>query len=139
VKIEHTEFSYANYAKSLADNADSIAVFKQTQQAAFDAERSRWKAEGLDSFVATEDASPSDSSEIPAGHFGVSSAVPGNIWKILVEDGALVEAGQPVAIIESMKMEITVTAHAAGQVRDVRAGPGRSVKTGDVIMVLEEI
>jgi urea carboxylase len=64
--------------------------------------------------------------------------VPGNIWKILVEDGAAVEAGQPIAIIESMKMEITVTAHAAGRVRDVRALPGRTIKSGDVIIVLEE-
>ena len=36
-------------------------------------------------------------------------------------------------------MEITITAHAAGTVRDVRAGPGRNVKTGDVILVLEGI
>ena len=43
-----------------------------------------------------------------------------------------------VAIIESMKMEINVTAHAAGRVRDMRAGPGRNVKTGDIIVVLEE-
>ena len=64
---------------------------------AFDAERARWKAEGLDSFIPTEDASPFSDSEIPAGQFGVSSAVPGSVWKILVEDGAHVEAGQPVA------------------------------------------
>jgi urea carboxylase len=38
-----------------------------------------------------------------------------------------------------MKMEITVTSHAAGHVRDVRALPGRNVKTGDIIVVLEEI
>ena len=65
--------------------------------------------------------------------------MPGNIWKILVEDGASVAAGDPVAIIESMKMEITVTAHAAGRVSDLRARPGRNVRTGDVIVVLEEI
>lgn len=139
VKIEETKLSYADYAAELARNADSIAAFNHTRQSAFEAERQRWKDEGLDSFVADEGASASDSSEIPSGHVGVSTAVPGNIWKILVEDGALVEAGQPVAIIESMKMEITVTAHAAGAVRDVRAGPGRNVKTGDVIIVLEEI
>jgi urea carboxylase len=139
VRIEETKFSYADYAATLKQNASPIAAFNRTRQSAFDAERARWKAEGLDSFTATEDRSPSSDGEIPTGHFGVSSAVPGNVWKILVEDGALVDAGQPVAIIESMKMEITVTAHAAGQVRDVRAAPGRSVKTGDVIMVLEEI
>jgi urea carboxylase len=37
-----------------------------------------------------------------------------------------------------MKMEITVTAHAAGAVRGVRAPPGRTVRPGDVIIVLEE-
>lgn len=139
VRIEETKLSYADYAAELARNADSITAFKRTQQSAFEAERQRWKDEGLDSFIADEAASASDTSEIPSGHFGISTSVPGNIWKILVEDGALVEPGQPVAIIESMKMEITVTAHEAGAVRDVRAGPGRSVKTGDIIIVLEEI
>ncbi|HEV2517235.1 MAG TPA: urea carboxylase [Devosia sp.] len=139
VRIEGTQLSYADYATELARNADSIGAFKRTQQSAFETERQRWKDEGLDSFVADDGASAADSGEIPTGHFGVASSVPGNIWKILVEDGAHVEAGQPVAIIESMKMEITVTAHAAGAVRDVRAGPGRNVKTGDVIIVLEEI
>ena len=139
LRIEETKFSYADYARSLKRNADSIAAFKQTQQSAFDAERARWKAEGLDSFIPTEDASPFSDSEIPAGQFGVSSAVPGSVWKILVEDGAHVEAGQPVAIIESMKMEITVTAHATGTVRAIHATPGRAVKTGDIIMVLEPL
>ncbi|MGV3491913.1 MAG: urea carboxylase [Devosia sp.] len=139
IKIEETKLSYADCAADLARNAGEIAAFNATRQAAFEAERQRWKDDGLDSFVADEGASASDTSEIPAGHVGVSTAVPGNVWKILVEDGALVEAGQPVAIIESMKMEITVTAHTAGAVRDVRAGPGRNVKTGDVIVILEEI
>jgi urea carboxylase len=57
---------------------------------------------------------------------------------LLVEPGAPVAAGDTLAIIESMKMEINVTAHAAGRVRDLRAGPGRNVKAGDIIVVLEE-
>jgi len=137
VRIEETTFSYADYAVELERNSSSIGVFKQTQQAAFEAERQRWHDAGLDTFIADEPVA-ADESAMPAGHFGVASGVPGNIWKILVEDGAAVEAGQPVAIIESMKMEIVVTAHAAGSVRDIRALPGRTVKSGDVIIVLEE-
>ncbi|MFK4811037.1 urea carboxylase [Devosia sp. ZW T5_3] len=139
IRIEETKFSYADYARDLAANADSITAFKTRQQAAFDAERNRWKAEGLDSFVADDAGNGALEGDIPAGCFGVGSTVPGNIWKILVEDGAAVAEGDAVAIVESMKMEITVTAHAAGRVRDVRAAPGRNVKTGDVIVVLEEI
>ena len=137
VRIEEAAFSYADYAAGLARDAASIDAFKRTQQSAFEAERERWQEAGLDTFVADE-AEAADTSALPAGHVGVASSVPGNIWKILVEDGAAVEAGQPIAIIESMKMEITVTAHAAGRVRDVRALPGRTIKSGDVIIVLEE-
>ncbi|KFC70999.1 ATP-dependent urea carboxylase [Devosia sp. LC5] len=139
IRIEETQFSYADYARDLAANAGSITAFKTRQQAAFDAERNRWKAEGLDSFIADDAGNGAVEGDIPAGCFGVGSTVPGNIWKILVEDGTAVAEGEAVAIVESMKMEITVTAHAAGRVRDVRAAPGRNVKTGDVIVVLEEI
>jgi urea carboxylase len=138
IRIEETEFSYAAYEKELQINSASIGRFKATQQAAFDAERQRWKEAGLDSFVTDEGTGESPDGDIPDGCFGVASAVPGNIWKLLVEPGAPVAAGDTLAIIESMKMEINVTAHAAGRVRDLRAGPGRNVKAGDIIVVLEE-
>ena len=139
IRIEETQFSYLDYARKLAADAESIGAFKATQQAAFDAERQRWKDEGLDSFIADDAGNGATEGEIPANCFGVSSSVPGNIWKILVEHGASVSAGEPVAIIESMKMEIAIHAHASGRVWDVRAAPGRNVRSGDVILVLEEI
>jgi urea carboxylase len=46
----------------------------------------------------------------------VASYVPGNIWKVLVEAGQHVKAGDPLAIVESMKMEFTVTAPEDGEV-----------------------
>jgi urea carboxylase len=137
VRIEETEFSYAAYEKELRANADSIGRFKATQQAAFDAERQSWKDAGLDSYVSDEGAGESLDGDIPADCTSITSSVPGNIWKVLVEPGATVAAGDTIAIIESMKMEINITAHAGGRVRDLRAGPGRNVKAGDIIIVLE--
>ncbi len=139
IKIEEAEFSYSAYEKELRANADSIGSFKAGQQAAFNTERHRWKEAGLDTFVTDEGAVESMDGDIPMGCFGVASAVPGNIWKMLVEPGTPVTAGDTLAIIESMKMEINVTAHAAGRVSELRAGPGRNVKAGDIIVVLEEI
>ncbi len=139
VRIEETEFSYASHEAELAANAQAIGAFKANQQLAFEAERKRWKDLGLDSFVVDEGTGSGLGGEIPEGCFGVESAVPGNVWKILVEEGQPIAAGQTLAIIESMKMEINVTAHAPGRVRDLRAGPGRNVKAGDVLVVLEEI
>jgi urea carboxylase len=138
LRIEETEFSYPAYEAQMKADAVSIARFKNTQQAAFEAERQHWKEAGLDSFVADEGAGQSLDGEVPAGCFGAASSVPGNIWKILVEPGAAVAPGDTLAIIESMKMEINVTAHAAGRVRELRAGPGRNIRAGDVIVVLEE-
>ncbi|MFT4181177.1 MAG: urea carboxylase [Rhizobium sp.] len=139
IRIEETEFSYAAYEAEFAANAEAIGAFKARQQSAFEAERQRWKDLGLDSFSVDEGSGPGLDGDIPEGCFGVESAVPGNVWKILVEEGQPVAAGETLAIIESMKMEINVTAHAAGRVRDLRAGPGRNVKAGDVLVVLEEI
>ncbi|MDL2401650.1 urea carboxylase [Rhizobium mayense] len=138
IRIDEGEFSYAGYEAELARNAASIGAFKASQQAAFEAERQRWKAEGLDSFVVDEGSGPGLGGDIPEGCFGIESAVPGSVWKVLVENGQRVEAGETLAIIESMKMEITVTTHAPGRVRDLRAGPGRNIKAGDVLVILED-
>jgi urea carboxylase len=67
----------------------------------------------------------------------VETAAPGNVWKVLKAVGDQVAAGDAMAIIESMKMEIAVTAHAAGRVREIRAAPGRILKAGDVVAVPE--
>jgi urea carboxylase len=139
IRIDEGTFSYADYEAEMTRNADSIGAFKQGQQAAFEAERKRWKDEGLDSFQVDDGAGVCLGGDIPEGCFGVESAVPGNVWKLLVEEGQSVQAGDTLAIIESMKMEITVTAHAAGKVRDLRAGPGRNVKAGDVLVILEDL
>ena len=138
VKIEETEFSYAAYEKELKRNDQSIRQFKNKQQSAFDEERRRWKEAGLDSFVSDDSGGESLESDIPAGCFGVASTIHGNIWKLLVKAGTFVAAGDALAIIESMKMEFQVNAHTAGRVREVRAAPGRNVKAGDIILVLEQ-
>ncbi len=138
LRIEETEFSYAGYARQLAGDRDSIAVFKRAQQAAFEAERQRWKEQRLDEGV--EEALPeiSDAYEISDGLTGVFSDVPGNVWKILIKEGAKVAAGQPLLIIESMKMEIAIPAPVAGAVKAIRVKPGQTLRAGDVIALIEE-
>jgi biotin carboxyl carrier protein len=51
--------------------------------------------------------------------------------------GAVVEAGQELLILESMKMEIPVEAPAAGVVREIRVAVDVAVGDGDVLVVLE--
>ncbi|MDQ0457999.1 urea carboxylase [Rhizobium paknamense] len=139
IRIEDGTLSYAAYEAELAANASGIAAFKRQQQASFEAERQRWKDQGLDTFQVDESAGPGLAGDVPPGCFGVESAVPGNMWKLLAEDGQTVEPGDPIAIVESMKMEVTIHAHAKGRLREWRASPGRTVKAGDVVAILENI
>jgi biotin carboxyl carrier protein len=60
-----------------------------------------------------------------------------NVWKVVVGAGDVVDTGDPLVILESMKMEIPVEAPAAGTVREVRVEEGGVVQEGDVIAVIE--
>ncbi|HWJ72959.1 MAG TPA: urea carboxylase [Kaistia sp.] len=138
LKIEETSFSYADYAASLAANDAGIKAFKATQQAAFEAERLDWKTRGLDSFISDEGGRVDGADDaIPEGMQPISAQMTGNVWKILVEEGSMVEAGQPVVIVESMKMEMEITTPVAGRITGLRCQPGRTVRAGDVVALLE--
>jgi len=67
----------------------------------------------------------------------VRSNMSGSLWKILVGVGDKVEAGQEVAILESMKMEIPIEAEIAGVVAEILKNEGDFVQEDEVIMKLE--
>ncbi|MBB5953879.1 acetyl-CoA/propionyl-CoA carboxylase biotin carboxyl carrier protein [Saccharothrix tamanrassetensis] len=54
----------------------------------------------------------------------------GTIVKLLVSDGDRVEEGEPVAVLEAMKMEQPVTAHRSGTVKGLAVEVGNSVAAG---------
>ncbi|WP_315833656.1 urea carboxylase [Bradyrhizobium prioriisuperbiae] len=137
LRIEATEFSYADYAKGLERDRGSIAAFKQRQQSAFEAERQRWKELRIDDVQDEAVAGAIMVEDIPDGLAGVFSEVPGNVWKILVDEGTEVAAGDIIAIIESMKMEISVQAPMAGRVSQIRIKLGQTLRAGDVVALLE--
>ena len=67
----------------------------------------------------------------------VQAEMVANVWKVLVGVGDSVGAGDLLAILESMKMEIPVESPLAGIVSEVRAREGDTVQEGDVIAVVE--
>ncbi|MBV8386096.1 MAG: biotin/lipoyl-binding protein [Acidimicrobiia bacterium] len=72
-----------------------------------------------------------------AGAGQVAVPMQGTIVKVLVSQGDSVEAGQPVAVLEAMKMENNVNAEKAGTVTEIRVKAGDTVSAGDVIAVIE--
>jgi acetyl-CoA/propionyl-CoA carboxylase biotin carboxyl carrier protein len=72
-----------------------------------------------------------------AGSGTVTSPMQGTVTRVLVEVGEAVEAGQGVCAVEAMKMETVLRSGIAGTVADVRAVPGQSVPTGEVLVLIE--
>jgi propionyl-CoA carboxylase alpha chain len=62
--------------------------------------------------------------------------MPGLVVRVLAEAGAAVTAGQPLVVLEAMKMEHEVTAPAAGIVTELRAAAGQQVEAGQVLAVV---
>ncbi len=60
-----------------------------------------------------------------------------NLWKILVTEGQRVHADETLMILESMKMEIPVTAPSAGTVRQIHVKEGDTVQEGQALAELE--
>ncbi|SDH55170.1 acetyl-CoA carboxylase biotin carboxyl carrier protein [Alteribacillus persepolensis] len=67
----------------------------------------------------------------------ISAAMAGSVWKILVKPGDNLAEGQEVAILESMKMEIPITAEKNGKIKAVLKQEGDFVNEGDALFELE--
>ncbi len=133
-------FRLRDYRAFLAENAASIDAFKARQQAAFEAERTRWIESGQLNFSVDDPgaAGSGDEQELPPGSSAVESQVPGSVWKVKVRPGERVKQGDTIVVLESMKMEIAVEATVAGTVSEVRCVEGRAVTAGEPLVVIEE-
>jgi urea carboxylase len=137
-RLEITEeiFDLGEHLRFLDAIEPDVARFRAKQKAAFDAEVERWHAEP--EWIATNNASDGDDEAVAVGpdERAVCSAIAGNVWKMLVEPGQDVAAGETVAVIEAMKMEFAVAAPEAGRIARVACRPGTLVQSGQVLAVM---
>lgn len=71
-----------------------------------------------------------------AGSVEVTASVPGKVFKIEANAGATVKAGDPIVILEAMKMEIPVVAPEDGTVASINVAVGDAVESGDVLATM---
>jgi biotin carboxyl carrier protein len=69
----------------------------------------------------------------------ISADVTGTVWKVLVKVGDEVAVDDTLLILESMKMEIPVTAPAAGRVVSLLTAEGDAVDEDQLLAVLQAV
>ncbi|MBI3797049.1 MAG: acetyl-CoA carboxylase biotin carboxyl carrier protein subunit [Deltaproteobacteria bacterium] len=67
----------------------------------------------------------------------VRSPMPGKILQVLVAEGATVESGEALVLLEAMKMENTLSAEGTARVKKVHVTPGDLVELGQILVELE--
>jgi urea carboxylase len=136
--VEEGSFALRDHHAFLADHATAIATAKARQQDAFEAERRRWEETGQANFaVELPPDAIEDETELADGLHAIPAPMHGSVWKVLVEPGVTIEAGEVVAILEAMKMEAKVMSPTGGRVLDVRCQEGQEVRPGQVLVVIE--
>jgi biotin carboxyl carrier protein len=72
-----------------------------------------------------------------SGRAQVVASMPGKVVRVLVAEGAPVEAGDGLVVVEAMKMQNELKSPKSGTVVDLRAEAGATVNAGDVLVVVE--
>jgi biotin carboxyl carrier protein len=67
----------------------------------------------------------------------VKAHITGVVFQLTTKPGDAVAAGDPVIVLESMKMEIPVEAPRAGKVREIKIAEGQTVQEGDTVAVID--
>ncbi|WP_455206744.1 urea carboxylase [Kaarinaea lacus] len=140
IKIEPTTFSLQDYHAFIEQHRTSIDAFTNHRQQAFDEELQRWIASGQINFESEQHLASEAGEEeaLPGNCVAIDSPVAGSVWQLLVKQGDEVIEGQTLAILESMKMEIEITAPHAGTIYAISRSEGSQVNAGQALLVLQE-
>ena len=74
---------------------------------------------------------------LPDGELAITAPIPGLVVRVLVKEGETIEEGQPVVLLEAMKMENELRAVRSGVVKSVVVSAGQRVEQNAPLLVLE--
>ena len=137
IKIEESYFSLSEYEQFIDSNKAAISLFTQQREEAFEEELARWHANGQFNYEPSDFVEEQEDTELPEDAVRIDSSVSGSVWQTQVEIGQQVNAGDVLLVLESMKMEINITAPCAGKITHLLKTEGARVQAGQTLMVIE--
>ncbi len=116
------------------DNSSWRVVARKT-------DRHRWRIGLWKGDLELDVLSPAEAAEAAAGGAASGSAtltapIPGKVVAVRVSEGEQVTAGQPLVVLEAMKMENELAAECEGEVQAVLVQPGETVEAGAPLVEL---
>lgn len=135
VLIEEEIFDLGKYNEFLARIEPEMVDFRAKQKAAFDTEIAHWASEGFNAGSHEVEKIAIDVTELTGSV--VSADITGNVWKLVAEAGSTVKAGDPLLILEAMKMEFHIAAPHDGIVKAFHCQPGMMINAGDPLVSIE--
>ncbi|OAA60292.1 Allophanate hydrolase subunit 2 [Niveomyces insectorum RCEF 264] len=144
-EVTPTVFDMAAHNRLLSTATSEAEALQAKREVAQDAMAER-ERESLAQWLAEKQAGETSEDEIQAlladpGVEAIEAPVNANVWKVLVEEGDVLKAGQTVVILEAMKMEINVNVEsrlAGAKVIKVVIKPGDSIESGAKIILAKE-
>lgn len=67
----------------------------------------------------------------------IKTAMPGKLVRVFTEQGAEIKQGEPILVVEAMKMQNEMKSPKDGVVKEIRFAEGATVNAGDVLAVIE--
>ena len=140
LNIEETTFSLRDYNAILEQDKVEIARFTEQRQQAFDTELQHWIDSGQFHFESQSNTADAGAQQevLADNQSAVDTPLACSIWKVMVEEGQAVKAGDTLMILEAMKMEITLEAPGDGVVHAIKKQAGVQVTAGECLVILEE-
>jgi urea carboxylase len=142
IRIEEETFRLSEYRAFLEEHASGIEAFQAKRQAAFDAERADWELRGeFDRVAALVEEGGGSAAVVdivvPDGATVMEAPFGASVWKMLVNAGETVAEGQPLAILEAMKMETTMPSPHAGVIAALYVEERQAVNPGSPMIAIQ--
>jgi urea carboxylase len=140
IEIEEGNFTLADNIAFVERQAEGIAAFREQQSTAFETERLAWAAAGEFDPRPESSTTPTNGHEppfdLPPGATVIEAPLSASIWRVEVDAGDEVTAGQRLLTLEAMKMETALDSPVDGEIVEVLVSAGDEVVSGAALIVV---